>query len=157
MFTYFCSTSSLVVTSSSDTSPLFFTALSAEFAPGSLYSSQALHSKIQAVQHFCSSCDEVFGPYRPGCPGVLNLLEATHLLARQSQGLVPHSAACLTSTSWIPSSILSPLSLSLSQMIWNPSLIKPQEQLKQEKVTTTTYACQLIKTKYNCWRKTATR
>ena len=30
-----------------------------------------------------------------------------------------------------------------------PSLIKPQEQLKQEKVTTTTYACQLIKTKYN--------
>ena len=28
-----------------------------------------------------------------------------------------------------------------------PSLIKPQEQLKQEKVTT--YACQLIKTKYN--------
>ena len=30
-----------------------------------------------------------------------------------------------------------------------PSLIKPQEQLKQEKVTSTTYACQLIKTKYN--------
>ena len=30
-----------------------------------------------------------------------------------------------------------------------PSLIKPQEQLKQEKVTTTTYACRLIKTKYN--------
>ena len=30
-----------------------------------------------------------------------------------------------------------------------PSLIKPQEQLKQEKITTTTYACQLIKTKYN--------
>ena len=30
-----------------------------------------------------------------------------------------------------------------------PSLIKSQEQLKQEKVTLTTYACQLIKTKYN--------
>ena len=30
-----------------------------------------------------------------------------------------------------------------------PSLIKPQEQLKQEKITTTTYACQLIETKYN--------
>jgi len=30
-----------------------------------------------------------------------------------------------------------------------PSLIKSQEQLKQEKVTSTNYACQLIKSKYN--------